>query len=63
MDVRANLEVLLDDLKECAENCERYVNMGTRPEFYRGKAEAFRSSIRQVEQVMQVISANSKQQG
>ena len=63
MNVRGNLECLLEDLRECADNCAEYAKMGTRPEFYRGKAEAFCSAIRQIEQVMPIIVEKSKQQG
>ena len=63
MNVRANLECLLDDLRECADNCAEYAKMGTRPEFYRGKAEAFNSAIRQIEQVMPIIISKSEQNG
>ena len=54
MNVRSNLEVYVQDLEECAQNCELYAQT-TRPEYYKAKAEAFRQAKRMIEDIMPVI--------
>ena len=57
MEVLKNLK---QNMEESAENCENYAEMGTRPEFYRGKAEAFRNMANELEWTMSSIAFNDE---